>query len=70
VGKELVTYTYNQPIPIPSYLIAIAAGDLRYQQFGKVEGKSWKSGVWTEPSLLEAAFWEFKEDTTRYDLFP
>jgi len=65
LGKDLVTYTYNQPVAIPSYLIAIAAGDLRYRAFTKPAGKTWNSGIWTEPSLLDAAFWEFSEDTTR-----
>jgi len=65
IGKDLVTYTYSQPVAIPSYLIAIAAGDLRYRAFTKPAGKTWNSGIWTEPSLLDAAFWEFSEDTTR-----
>jgi leukotriene-A4 hydrolase len=65
IGKDFVTYTYRQPVPIPSYLFAIASGDLRYRAFDKVEGRNWNSGVWTEPSLLEGVFWEFKEDTTK-----
>lgn len=65
IGRDIVAYTYNQPVAIPSYLIAIAAGDLRYRAFAKPAGKSWNSGIWTEPSLLDAAFWEFSEDTTR-----
>ena len=65
IGKDLVTYIYDQPVAIPSYLIAIAAGDLRYRSFTKPEGKTWTSGIWTEPSLMDAAFWEFSEDTTR-----
>jgi len=66
IGKDPVTYVYNQPIAIPSYLIAIAAGDLRYRAFVKPDGKTWDSGIWTEPSLMDAAFWEFSEDTTRF----
>lgn len=65
IGKDLVTYAYNQPVAIPSYLIAIAAGDLCYRAFAKPAGKTWSSGIWTEPSLMDAAFWEFSEDTTR-----
>jgi len=65
IGKDLVTYTYDQPVAIPSYLIAIAAGDLCYRTFAKPAGKTWRSGIWTEPSLMDAAFWEFSEDTTR-----
>ncbi|KAF8639401.1 hypothetical protein AX17_001526 [Amanita inopinata Kibby_2008] len=66
VGTDLVTYTYDQPIPIPSYLIAIAAGNVVYKPFAAVEGKQWRSGVWAEPELIQSAYWEFSEDTTRF----
>ncbi|KAF9526415.1 leukotriene-A4 hydrolase [Crepidotus variabilis] len=66
VGKEAVVYKYDQPVPIPTYLIAIASGNMRYKLFSKPEGKSWTSGVWAEPELIEKAFWEFSEDTTRF----
>ena len=56
----------RQPTPIPSYLIAIASGDVRYKAFEKPSDKEWKSGIWAEPSLIDSAFWEFKEDTTRF----
>lgn len=65
IGEDPVAYAYNQPVAIPSYLIAIAVGDLRYRAFTKPAGKTWNSGIWTEPSLLDASFWEFSEDTTR-----
>jgi hypothetical protein len=55
----------SQPVGIPSYLIAIASGNLRYRPFPPIEGRSWKSGVWAEPELLEACYWEFSEDTGR-----
>ena len=29
------------------------------------EGKEWTSGIWAEEELVDAAEWEFKEDTTR-----
>src|SRR5579863_4289506 len=54
-----------QPVGIPSYLIAIASGNLRYKPFPPIEGRPWKTGVWAEPELLEAAYWEFSEDTGR-----
>ena len=57
-----------QPIPIPTYLIAIAGGNFRYREFLKPEGKEWTSGIWAEPELIDAAYWEFEEDTTRYAL--
>ncbi|KAK7677928.1 hypothetical protein QCA50_019118 [Cerrena zonata] len=65
IGKDVVTYTYKQPIPIPTYLIAIAGGNFRYHEFPKPEGKEWTSGIWAEPELIDAAYWEFEIDTTR-----
>jgi leukotriene-A4 hydrolase len=52
-------------VPIPSYLIAIAAGNVVYRAFDKPAGKNWTSGIWAEPELIDAAYWEFSEDTTR-----
>ncbi|EKM60600.1 uncharacterized protein PHACADRAFT_246632 [Phanerochaete carnosa HHB-10118-sp] len=66
IGKDTVVYRYNQPIPIPSYLIAIAAGNIVYKPFPAMPDKNWTSGVWTEPELIDAAYWEFKEDTGRF----
>jgi len=47
---------YKMEHPIPSYLIAIAAGDLAFQSTGA------RTGVWAEPSVLPRAAKEF-EDT-------
>lgn len=66
VGKDAVTYIYHQPVPIPSYLIAIASGNVVYRGFKVPPGRSWSSGLWAEPELIDAAFWEFSEDTCRY----
>ncbi|KAI0307397.1 leukotriene-A4 hydrolase [Multifurca ochricompacta] len=66
IGKDVVNYVYKQPVGIPSYLIAIASGNLRYKPFPEIEGKDWKSGVWAEPELLDACYWEFSEDTGRF----
>ncbi|KAJ3889345.1 peptidase family M1-domain-containing protein [Lentinula edodes] len=66
IGKDAVTYVYHQPIPIPSYLIAIAAGNVVYRPFPRLPGKEWTCGIWSEPELIEAAYWEFSEDTARF----
>lgn len=49
------TFRFRQPRPIPSYLIAIAAGDLKYRDL------SARCRVWAEPSVLDAAAYEFAE---------
>ena len=46
------------PQPIPSYLIALAVGDLDFQAISK------RTGVWAEPSMLKKAAAEF-EDTEK-----
>jgi leukotriene-A4 hydrolase len=51
-------YVFRMTQPIPSYLMAIAAGDLVFRPI------SHRAGVWTEPSVAEAAVAEF-EDTER-----
>jgi hypothetical protein len=56
----------EQPIPIATYILAIAVGNVRYRPFPKPEDKQWTSGVWAEPELIDQAYWEFSEDTTRY----
>ncbi|KAJ6577284.1 hypothetical protein B0H19DRAFT_1252651 [Mycena capillaripes] len=66
IGKDSVTYTYTQPVPIPSYLLAIAAGNVRYKPFPKFEDKQWRTGIWAEPELLDASYWEFSADTARF----
>lgn len=48
LGKETV-YEYNQPIPMPSYLLAIASGKLVFRSFDVPIGVKWNAGVWTEP---------------------
>ena len=48
-------YRFEMKQPIPSYLIALAVGDLRFQALGD------RTGVWTEPSRLAAAAYEFAD---------
>lgn len=49
-GKE-AEYTYDQPCAIPSYLIAIASGEVVYRPFKGLDGKKWKTGCWAEVSF-------------------
>ncbi len=49
-------YQFTMPQPIPSYLIALAVGDLRFKPMGE------RTGVYAEASVLDAAAREF-EDT-------
>jgi leukotriene A-4 hydrolase/aminopeptidase len=49
-------YEFNMPQPIPSYLIALAIGDLHFKAIGE------RTGVYAEPALLDSAAAEF-EDT-------
>jgi leukotriene-A4 hydrolase len=45
--------TANMPQGVAAYLIAFAVGDLRCKQIGH------RTRVWSEPSLIEKAAWEF-----------
>ena len=51
-------YTFKMPQPIPSYLLAIAAGDLVFEPISS------RSGVWAEPAMVNKAAKEF-EDTEK-----
>ena len=48
-------FTFSQPHPIPSYLIALAVGDLAKRDVGP------RSAVWAEPAVLDRASTEFSE---------
>ena len=50
------SYRFDMPQPIPSYLIALAVGELDFRALGD------RAGVYAEPSLISAAESEF-EDT-------
>lgn len=47
------TYVFRQPKPVSTYLMAIAAGNLKFRNTGR------NSGVYAEPGQIEAAAWEF-----------
>ncbi len=51
-------YSFKMPQKIPSYLLAIAAGDLVFKPI------SARSGVWAEPTMVDKAEHEF-EDTEK-----
>lgn len=48
-------YRFSMPQKIPSYLMALAVGDLAFRSLGE------ESGVYAEPSVVEAAADEFAE---------
>ncbi|HZV39036.1 MAG TPA: M1 family metallopeptidase, partial [Pseudoxanthomonas sp.] len=48
-------YSFKMPQPIPSYLLAIAAGDLVFKPI------SARSGVWAEPAMADKAAAEFAD---------
>lgn len=58
IGTKL--YTFEQNIPIPSYLFALASGDIAKAHIGP------RSVVATGPKELKAAQWELEESTERY----
>lgn len=57
-GERTGVFRFRMAQPIPSYLIAIAVGDLVFKPMNH------RTGVWAEPSVIEAAAREF-EDTER-----
>jgi leukotriene A-4 hydrolase/aminopeptidase len=50
---DTTTFVFSMPQPIPSYLLALAVGDLVSRDLGP------RSRVYAEPATLEAAAWEF-----------
>jgi aminopeptidase N len=46
-------FRFAMPQPIPSYLIALAVGDLAFRPLGP------RTGVWAKPSVVESAAHEF-----------
>jgi leukotriene-A4 hydrolase len=55
VGDRGGSYRFEMSLPIPPYLIALAIGDIGFAS------TSSRTGVYAEPSLLEAAKYEFAE---------
>lgn len=48
-------YRFEMPQPIPSYLLALAVGDLSFRAIGE------RTGVYAEPATLDAAAHEFAD---------
>lgn len=58
--RGAVRYKFVQNVPIPSYLTAIASGDLASCSIGP------RSTVYTEPDMLLDCKWEFERDMERF----
>ncbi|HEY5924770.1 MAG TPA: M1 family metallopeptidase [Kofleriaceae bacterium] len=54
-------WKFEQPHPIPGYLMALAVGDFAFRRIGP------RTGVYAEPSVVERAAWEFAEVETMID---
>lgn len=52
-------FRFRMPQPIPSYLFALAVGNLEFRELGP------RTGVYAEPEMIEAAAWEFAENETK-----
>jgi len=48
-------YRFEMPQAVPAYLVALAVGDIDFRSMGD------RTGVYAEPSLVEAAAWEFAD---------
>lgn len=55
----LTTYKFEQRTTIPSYLIALAVGDIEGREIGP------RTTVWSEPAVVDNAALEFT-DTERF----
>lgn len=54
-------YTFDMPQPIPSYLMALAVGHLSFARLGE------QTGIYAEPSVIEAAAAEFEDTQAMLD---
>jgi len=52
-------FSFRMPQPIPSYLFALAVGNLVFHKFGP------RTGIYAEPETIEAAAWEFAENESK-----
>jgi len=54
-SDKFAVFHFNQKVPIPSYLIALAVGALESREIGP------RSRIWSEKELLDAGAFEFSE---------
>jgi len=54
-------FRFAQAVPIPSYLLALAVGELESRRLSD------RSAVWSEPSMVEAGAYEFAETSKFLD---
>ena len=54
-ASGVVEWDFSMPQAIPSYLLALAVGDLVAKEIGP------RTMVWAEPATIEAAAWEFAD---------
>jgi leukotriene-A4 hydrolase len=54
-GDKPNMFRFNQPRPVPSYLIAFAAGELDFRDLSP------RCRVWAEPTVIESAASEFRD---------
>jgi leukotriene A-4 hydrolase/aminopeptidase len=54
-------YRFKMPEPIPSYLLALAVGDLEFRALGP------RAGVYAEPAVVKQAAWEFADTPKMID---
>ncbi|EPZ33006.1 Peptidase M1, membrane alanine aminopeptidase domain-containing protein [Rozella allomycis CSF55] len=52
---DTITYNFNQPVVIPSYLIALAVGALKGKDIGP------RTTCWSEEEILDSCCFEFSE---------
>ncbi|KAL1897347.1 Leucyl aminopeptidase yscIV [Sporothrix stenoceras] len=60
VGTKDTLYVFEQKVPIPSYLFALASGDIATASIGD------RSIVATSPDQLKACQWELEQDMPKY----
>ena len=58
-GNGTTVFRFRMPQPIPSYLFALAVGNLDFRELGP------RTGIYAEPEVIEGAAWEFAENEAR-----